>query len=121
LKQIDRDGRFTYSLVQTIEVEIPKNFVLHQNYPNPFNPITTIEVQIAGAETGTKANTIWLRIFNTLGTEVRAFDLSELSPGVHNISWDGTNTEGQPVAAGVYFYQLTTPGFNLTRKMLRLP
>ncbi|MCI0511606.1 T9SS type A sorting domain-containing protein [candidate division KSB1 bacterium] len=119
LKQIDRDGRFIYSLVQTIEVAIPQNFALLQNYPNPFNPVTTIEVQIAAAGAG--ADMIWLRIFNTLGTAVRAYDLRALAPGVHVISWDGTDSAGQPVAAGVYFYQLTTPGFNRTRKMLRLP
>ena len=42
LKQMDNNGTFSHSAIQTIELEL-KDYVLSQNYPNPFNPSTTIE------------------------------------------------------------------------------
>nr|MBP6672324.1 hypothetical protein [Bacteroidota bacterium] len=43
LKQIDRDGKFSYSNVVEVSIsETPQAFALMQNYPNPFNPATVI-------------------------------------------------------------------------------
>ena len=32
--------------------------------------------------------------------------------------WDGRNALGEQVASGVYFYQLTTPSFEQTRRLV---
>ena len=45
LKQIDRDGKFSYSNVVEVSVAEVKQFGLEQNYPNPFNPVTMINYQ----------------------------------------------------------------------------
>jgi hypothetical protein len=34
--------------------------------------------------------------------------------------WDGRNALDEPVASGIYFYQLVTPSFQQTRRMLIL-
>ena len=39
LKQIDYDGRFSYSDVVNVEITAPTVFQLSQNYPNPFQSI----------------------------------------------------------------------------------
>ncbi len=54
LKQIDNDGKFTYSKVITVDLstitnlkdEVVYAFALEQNYPNPFNPTTTIKFTV---------------------------------------------------------------------------
>ena len=41
LKQINRDGGFTYSSEVTVKATLsPEDYKLSQNYPNPFNPST---------------------------------------------------------------------------------
>ena len=34
--------------------------------------------------------------------------------------WDGSNSNGVPVASGVYFYKLTTGNYQETKKMILL-
>ena len=38
--------------------------------------------------------------------------------GVQSVSWDGRSSEGRKLSAGVYFYRLSTPDFNETKKMI---
>ena len=64
LKQIDHDGTFSLSSIQTIELEL-KDYVLSQNYPNPFNPTTTIEYIIPP-----KYGNVTLIIYDLLGENV---------------------------------------------------
>lgn len=80
-------------------------FELNQNYPNPFNNQTLIRFSLY--EAGSAA----IRIFNVAGQEVKVL-LDEFKPaGNYNASWNATNKFGQPVASGVYFFQLEFQGF----------
>ncbi len=119
LKQIDRDGRFEYSEILTITIQGPASFALGQNYPNPFNPKTKIEFQIPQEVISGQA--IVLRIVNTLGEEVTRFEIASPAPGNYDVTWDGTNYQGEKVAGGIYFYQLLTDRILFTRKMTFIP
>ncbi len=79
----------------------PKSHELLMIYPNPFNSITTISFQLAHQETE-----IDLEIFNLRGERVRTFNLNSLSPGVHQVQWDGSDDNGRPVESGIYFARL---------------
>jgi len=46
LKQIDKDGKFSYSSVIELKNNLVKEFILEQNYPNPFNPETIMSYSI---------------------------------------------------------------------------
>lgn len=93
---------------------IPHTFSLAQNYPNPFNPSTTISFELKSA---TEVN---LDIFNALGQHVISIYKGRLGAGSHRIVWEGTDAERQQVAAGVYFYRLSTESGAQTRKMVLL-
>jgi hypothetical protein len=88
---------------------------LEGNYPNPFNPTTTIKYGIA------ERGHVTLKIYNAAGQLVRTLIDEEQAPqaGLSKV-WNGMNERGQPVASGVYFYQLTAKNFSQTKKMVLL-
>jgi len=92
-------------------IEIPSNFELFQNYPNPFNPETEIHFQLAAA------SQVSVRIFNTLGQEIRTLTEREYESGFHNIRWDAKDSKGNLVSSGIYFYQLKAGAFSQIKKM----
>ncbi len=100
-------------LVDVNESEsIKLKFNLYPNYPNPFNPSTVIGYQL---EVNTKVN---LKIFNTLGQEVRTLVNEHQSAGYKRVFWDGRNNHGTAVGAGVYIYRLQAGSFVQSRKMI---
>ena len=95
----------------------PKRNRLLQNYPNPFNPETWIPYQLA------KDSLVSVSIYDTAGTLIRTLSLGFQSAGFYNSRdraayWDGRNALGERVASGIYFYQLTTPSFQQTRRLV---
>jgi hypothetical protein len=90
---------------------LPTEFALEQNYPNPFNPETEIRFALPRAEH------VVLKIFNILGSEVRTLVDKQYEAGYHNVRWDGKDKQGNPVASGVYLYQLRAGSFSQVRKM----
>jgi hypothetical protein len=95
------------------EIALPQAFELYPNVPNPFNPATTIgyAVPAGGGE-------VSLRIFDVNGRLVRTLIDQNETAGRKTITWYGRNDAGQLVATGVYFYRMTAPGFEQTRKMI---
>ena len=90
---------------------------LLQNYPNPFNPETWIPYQLA------EDTSVSVSIYDTTGQLVRTLSLGFQSAGFYNSQeraayWDGRNALGERVASGIYFYQLTTPAFQQTRRLV---
>ena len=95
----------------------PTQNLLLQNYPNPFNPETWIPYQLA------KDSSVSVSIYNTTGQLIRTLPLGFQSAGFYNSReraayWDGRNALGERVASGIYFYQLTTPAFQQTRRLV---
>ncbi len=85
------------------------------NYPNPFNPETWIPYRLK------EGTDVTLTIYDAEGRVVRRFDLGHQRAGAYEtrdkaVYWDGTNDLGETVAAGLYFYNLTTHDYTQTRK-----
>lgn len=94
--------------------EIKPLNTLYQNYPNPFNPETVINYNLA------KPAFVSLNIYNSKGQLVKNIVNQAQASGIHNITWNGKNSENQTCANGVYFYRLKTNDSVLTNKMLLL-
>ena len=95
----------------------PEQNLLLQNYPNPFNPETWIPYQLS------EDTPVSISIYDTTGKLVRTLSLGFQSAGFYNSQgraayWDGRNAVGERVASGLYFYQLTTPSFQQTRRLV---
>ena len=95
----------------------PKLTQLLQNFPNPFNPETWIPYQLS------EDSLVSISIYDTTGKLIRTLPLGYQSAGFYNgraraAYWNGRNETGESVASGIYFYQLTTPSFHQTRRLV---
>ena len=103
--------------VRLTNIGTPKQSLLLQNYPNPFNPETWIPYQLS------EDGLVSISIYDATGQLVRTLPLGFQSAGFYNgraraAYWDGRNALGERVASGIYFYQLTTPSFQQTRRLV---
>lgn len=91
------------------------SFQLAQNAPNPFNPATEIAFVVpdGGAP-------VTLRIFDISGRLVRTLVDGHEPGGQRSVTWQGRNDQGQAVASGTYFYQLTGPSYSQMKSMVLL-
>ena len=89
---------------------IPNEFKLYQNYPNPFNPVAKIKFSIP---VSSQSDVVNIFIYDVTGREVDSYPLGNLKAGIYSIEFDGSE-----FASGVYFCQLVTGDFSLTRKMV---
>ncbi len=115
----DSNGFYTITVITTsVEksaTRSPATYQLLQNYPNPFNPSTVI------TWTQPRPGYVKLEIYNILGQRIRTLFESYQTEGIGRVLWDGTNDQGQGMAAGVYIYSLfTSDGSRLNKKMLLL-
>jgi hypothetical protein len=91
---------------------VPSRLELAANYPNPFNPSTTIRFNVPSTQT------LRLVVYNLLGQTVKELVNGQFNAGQYQFEWDGTNSTGQVVSSGVYFYSLEGTQERLVRKML---
>jgi hypothetical protein len=86
------------------------------NFPNPFNPSTMIEYTIP--QDAQKAR---IEIYDIKGRLISHLTLHPICETTSCVNWNGTDSEAQPVASGIYFYRLVVDGATIdTRKMMLL-
>jgi len=95
-------------------IPVPTEFALHKNYPNPFNPVTEILYDLP------TDNRAQLLVYDLMGREVVQLVNEFLPAGYHRVAWHAKDAYGQPVSAGIYFYQLRSGSFVRTQKMILL-
>lgn len=90
---------------------LPEYTTMRNAYPNPFraNTGTTIEVNVKAGETGQ------VTVYNVLGQVVKTYTVKE---GLNNLNWNGKDSKGNVCGSGIYFYKLSTPSMNMTKKMV---
>ncbi len=110
----DRDGNVYIEAAKAGRIALPKAFALSQNSPNPFNPSTTIKYQVPEG----KAAKVQIVVFNVRGQKVITLVDELKESGDFTVNWNGTNTSGQRVSSGVYFYRMSAGDFSAVRKMV---
>jgi flagellar hook assembly protein FlgD len=92
--------------------KVPVDISLYQNYPNPFNPSTTIKYYLP------KTQRVVLKIYNSLGQEVRTLVDAVQANGYNTELWDGRDDQGLTVSSGIYIYRLSVGDKIKNRKMV---
>ncbi len=109
LKQMDTDGSYRYTAVETRIVQAPALFALEQNVPNPFNPRTTISFQLKND------SYVNISVYNIHGRKIATLVDGDKKSGHHTIQFDTKD-----MSAGTYFYTMQAGSFKETRKMTLL-
>ena len=86
---------------------------LYPPHPNPSFGITRIEFDVPDRD-----ETVDLTIYNVRGQLVRTLVHDSLDAGPHEADWDGADSRGSPVSAGVYFVRLRFGVEQRIRKVL---
>jgi hypothetical protein len=97
-----------------VDVAVPAGSDAPSARPNPFAGGTTIEFQ--RSESGVAR----LTVHDASGRVVARLPGVAPGPGVAQVRWDGKDTAGKPVAAGVYLLRLESAGGVSTGRVTRL-
>jgi hypothetical protein len=92
----------------------PAEIGLFQNVPNPFATSTTIRYQMPAT------GHVTVEVFDVTGKLVRTLVDGIQPAGMQTVTWDGLDSAGRELPAGVYFQRLATHDRQLTRKMVFL-
>lgn len=87
---------------------------LEQNRPNPFNPTTQIIFRLV------EPGPAQLKVFSMDGRLVCTLVDQFLGDGRHEVTWRGTDNNGQRVSSGTYYYSLKTESGIVTHSMTLL-
>lgn len=107
--EVSIDGLMPKQVAEEIVDESPEKFELIQNYPNPFNPTTSISFSLP------KTEYVSLKVYNSLGEEVKELVNGFILEGNYKVIFDGSN-----LSSGLYFYKIETSEFKEVRKMMLL-
>jgi predicted outer membrane repeat protein len=94
---------------------VPRRFAVHPAQPNPLSRATQVRVDL------TEPADVRLTVFDVSGRLVRTVTDTRLMAGSHALGWDGRDASGQPVTAGVYFYELVAGAHRVTHKLVVVP
>ena len=78
--------------------------------PNPFGTSVRLAMTLA------KSGDVRLEIFDVIGRRIRDLSPGVLGAGQHTVGWDGRDSMGQAVPAGVYFIRMRAAGQEFHRR-----
>ncbi len=95
-------------------MRLPLSFSLSVPSPSPFALESSV---FLGVPQGTRVQVV---VYDAAGRRVKNLVDATLLPGYHRVSWDGTDSRGEQVNAGVYFYTMQTSSYRSSKKVLLL-
>lgn len=98
--------------INPISTEVPMVYSMSQNYPNPFNPVTKFKFAIP------KTSNVRILVYDITGKEITQLANSVMTPATYEVDWNSTNSSGNQVSSGIYFYRIIAGDFVMTKKMV---
>ncbi|MBL7032735.1 MAG: T9SS type A sorting domain-containing protein [Candidatus Delongbacteria bacterium] len=92
----------------------PSAFSAVSATPNPFNPSTEISFLL------NRTSDVSLKVYNIQGQLVSTLLQGSLESGVYSCSWNGSSDRGNPVASGIYYFQLGNGTEQISGKLILL-
>jgi flagellar hook assembly protein FlgD len=99
-------------LSTSARVAMPQEVMQLTASPNPFIPESRVQWVLP------RASRVTLGVFDISGQLVKTLISSEMSAGVHTVSWDATDRNQAKVAAGIYVYRMSVNGKTMLRKTI---
>ncbi|MEK9135711.1 MAG: interleukin-like EMT inducer domain-containing protein, partial [Bacteroidota bacterium] len=99
----------TLEQVLKVNVEDRMGILKLYNYPNPFSRDTYFTFVLSGDKAPEELS---IRIFTIAGRRIREIVVpqSQLTVGFNRVYWDGRDSDGDELANGYYFYQVSIKG-----------
>ncbi len=91
---------------------LPLTFKLEHNYPNPFAASTSIRFGLPVEQP------VRVAVYSVTGQKIKTLADGVMPAGFHSVDWNGRGQSDEPVAAGVYFYEVQAGQERLVRKMV---
>jgi hypothetical protein len=82
--------------------------------PNPFSGSATISFVLP------RPGSASLEIYDLCGRKVSTLTQGRKQRGAYSLTWNGNDSQGRRLSAGVYFYRLNSEGISLTRRLVLL-
>jgi hypothetical protein len=92
--------------------QLPTKAAVSQSSPNPFRDTARIQFQLP------TSGAVAIDVYDVSGRHVISLMDDQRPAGYHDVVWDGRNSAGSQVPAGVYFYRVRLEDETLMEKMI---
>ena len=88
------------------------DYIVFHAYPNPFNPVIRLDYFLR------ENSYAVISIFDARGRTIKNLKTGYFFSGKGSIKWDGTNTAGDNISAGVYFCRIQLENQIYSKKIM---
>lgn len=92
--------------------EAPAAVIATRAWPNPFNPRVTLSFALP------REGQTSLVIYDVRGKRITTLRNEVMASGIHEVTWNGQDTDGRPVGGGTYLAQVRSGGLSSVRKIV---
>ncbi len=102
----------TTGVKEVTTIPLSQETILFSVAPNPFNRIINIQFSVCRNER------MALSAYDVAGRCVAKLADGKYTPGMHCVTWDGSDLNGKQVSTGVYFVEMKTDSYSAIEKIL---
>jgi len=94
---------------------LPEALSLGPGTPNPCRRGAEFTLAVPADPGGVR---VALCVYDASGRRVRNLPDGPMAPGIHRLTWDGTNDAGEPARRGIYFVRMEGAAGGMTRRVV---